>query len=163
MTCADDDMESLNSLEDPFDDAVANIEEALEVIQEQLYTLTGITTAGRCGNCVFPFISAGWESDRCTTINGDSRPWCGTSGDDWEYCSDPSCPGLEGNSEEMSVHPMNTLGNCCKLFRFLSSNINVPNFFLDCGIPNRADDTDNRIVGGVKTEVGEYPWQVLLY
>ena len=31
-------------------------------------------------------------------------------------------------------------------------------WYLDCGIPNREDD--NRIIGGIKTEIGEYPWQV---
>ena len=30
---------------------------------------------------------------------------------------------------------------------------------LDRGIPNKADSS-KRIVGGGKTEVGEYPWQV---
>ena len=34
-------------------------------------------------------------------------------------------------------------------------------YFLDCGIPNRAN-YDKRIVGGIPTEVGEFPWQVLL-
>ena len=33
------------------------------------------------------------------------------------------------------------------------------NFVLDCGIPNRADSA-NRIAGGSKAEIGEYPWQV---
>ena len=33
----------------------------------------------------------------------------------------------------------------------------------DCGIPNRADNNKNvKIVGGVKTETGEFPWQVAL-
>ena len=78
---------------------------------------------GSCGNCVFPFIFDFRQSDRCTTINGD-QPWCATSVDswgymvEWEYCTDPSCPGLEGNSEEMSVHPDNAVGNCCKLKYF---------------------------------------------
>ena len=30
---------------------------------------------------------------------------------------------------------------------------------LDCGITNRAATGDTRIVGGVKADVGEYPWQ----
>ena len=76
---------------------------------------------------------------------------------EFEYCTDPSCPGLEGNSEDMSVHPKNEVGNCCKLNYFKHKHDNFP--CLDCGIPNT--DNDNRIVGGVKTDVGEYPWQVL--
>ena len=74
-----------------------------------------------CLQCKFPFISAGRLHDRCTTIDGDRRPWCanemyanGTMKDS-TYCTDPSCPGLEGNSEQMSVHPKNDVGNCCKL------------------------------------------------
>ena len=35
------------------------------------------------------------------------------------------------------------------------------NLILDCGIPNRAS-TGSRVVGGVPTEVAEYPWQVSL-
>ena len=78
--------------------------------------------APSCGNCVFPFIDNGFLSDRCTTIDGGDKPWCATSVDgqgsmlDHEYCTDPTCPGLEGNSEQMSVHPKNAVGNCCKFF-----------------------------------------------
>ena len=94
-------------------------------------TTTTINNEGSCGNCVFPFINEGRLSDRCTTINKDStkkpplvepyKPWCASvsQGIDGlmmtgEYCIDPSCPGLKGNSEEMSVHPKNAVGNCCK-------------------------------------------------
>ena len=38
-------------------------------------------------------------------------------------------------------------------FKFLCKYIS------DCGIPNRADSA-NRIAGGSKAEIGEYPWQV---
>ena len=159
-TCSSKEKESLHALDQIFDDTVANIVEALDTIQEQLWLVTGSSTIsssssssstssigsrissssssssvppiGLCGNCVFPFISKGRESDRCTTIDGDPRAWCVTSEspglDDWEYCTDPTCPGLKGNSEEMSVHPMNALGNCCKLFPFLSSNITINSF-----------------------------------
>ena len=84
--------------------------------------------SGKCGNCVFPFIYAGRESDRCTYIDGDS-PWCATAVDSsgfmvagsWEYCTDPSCPGLAAtNSPPMTVHPQNEAGKCCK---FLTSKV----------------------------------------
>ena len=205
VICSADELESLTSLEEIFNDALVYIVEALEAIQEQLSTLTGNTFSAettttttttktstttsttstttvtttltgntdstdicgqcevgdvgclivlgcppqsqcymdcflnnqvteattttwnierRCGKCIFPFIFYGRLIDRCTTIDGDPRPWCATSvkstGEmlawDWEYCTDPSCPGLEGNSEEMSVHPNNAVGNCCKFF-----------------------------------------------
>ena len=117
------------------------------------------TVSHTCGNCVFPFIEYGRQHDRCTSIDGFD-PWCVTSSDGWEYCTDPSCPGLPGNSPPMSVHPLNEVGSCCK-----SSVPGLRHILLiyfspsDCGIPNRAE-TNTRIVGGSHTEVGEYPWQV---
>ena len=87
-------------------------------------TTTG-SGSGSCGNCVFPFIAYGRQSDRCTTMDGDS-PWCATSVDSngfmesgsWEYCTDLSCPGLSAsNSPSMTVHPQNAAGQCCKLSR----------------------------------------------
>ena len=83
---------------------------------------SGTSGSGNCGNCVFPFIYSGRQSDRCTTIDGDS-PWCATAVDSsgnmvqgsWEYCTDPSCPGLSAsNSPPMTVHPENEAGKCCK-------------------------------------------------
>ena len=87
-------------------------------------SLDGIqNNEGRCGNCNFPFIWQGRKSDRCTTVNGQTKPWCPFTWDSvtgdylaGENCTDPSCPGLEGNSEEMSVHPENAVGNCCTFF-----------------------------------------------
>ena len=79
---------------------------------------------GSCGNCVFPFIYQGRESDRCTRIDGDSTPWCATSVDSSgnmltrEYCQDSSCPGLQGNNPPMTVHPENAEGKCCKLLLY---------------------------------------------
>ena len=72
------------------------------------------TSTGACGNCVFPFTVNGRISDRCTTIDGDSQPWCFTSNGGIEYCTDPSCPGLQGNSPPITVHPENEAGKCCK-------------------------------------------------
>ena len=83
--------------------------------------ISSTADSGSCGNCVFPFVFNNRLSDRCTTMYG-GEPWCATSVDsqgsmtEFEYCTDPSCPGLAGNSEEMSVHPMNAVGNCCKFF-----------------------------------------------
>ena len=72
-----------------------------------------------CGNCVFPFIYAGRIHDRCTTIDGDSKPWCSTDATfigGWEYCEDSSCPGVSASTnEQMSVNPANDAGSCCKL------------------------------------------------
>ena len=118
------------------------------------------TISHTCGNCVFPFIFGGRQHDRCTSIDGDD-PWCVTSSSgDREYCTDPSCPGLPGNSPPMSVHPLNEVGSCCKSSVPCLRHILLIYFSpSDCGIPNRAE-TNTRIVGGSHTEVGEYPWQV---
>ena len=76
---------------------------------------------GSCGNCVFPFIFGGRIHDRCTSIDGDA-PWCSTSVDstgvhvsgNWEYCSDPACPGMAANpAEAITPHPENVGDKCC--------------------------------------------------
>ena len=67
-----------------------------------------------CGNCLgFPWIYQNRIHDRCTTIDGDN-PWCSTS-DGWEYCTDPSCPGVAPPTEVMTVSPGNEVGSCCKI------------------------------------------------
>ena len=79
-----------------------------------------------CTNCIFPFLHHFPEPDgpihrlhtTCTTIDGDSKPWCATEVDSdnkWtkrEYCT-ASCPGVLP-PRMTDVHPGNTVGNCCK-------------------------------------------------
>lgn len=103
-------------------------------------------SGSNCGNCVFPFIFNGRLFDSCTTIDGDATPWCATSvdsagnyGGTWEYCQS-SCPGV--STPSMTVHPGNAVGSCY------------------CGVPNKMNA--QRIVGGIETDIGEYPWQVAL-
>merc|ERR1711990_705171 len=108
--------------------------------------LTVAQGAEGCGNCVFPFYFHNRIHDRCTTYAYGDRPWCLTEDGRLEYCSDPSCPGMAANPEEaMTPHPLNVAnpGVCY------------------CGLPNRKSTT-SRIVGGDKTDNGEYPWQVAL-
>ena len=72
-----------------------------------------------CGNCLgFPWIYHNRIHDRCTTIYGDN-PWCSTS-NGWEYCTDPSCPGVAPPTEVMTVSPGNEVGSCCKIQNILS-------------------------------------------
>ena len=80
-----------------------------------------------CGNCVFPFVFRFRLFDTCTSIDGD-QPWClpgppvdeGThmfSEDSKIYCSinDPLCLGVSTETTpQMSPHPNNAQGNCCK-------------------------------------------------
>ena len=79
---------------------------------------TGTTpSTGACGNCVFPFMFGGRIHDRCTTIDGDSNPWCSKTSDwegQWEYCTDASCPGVAPPAEQMTASYGNEVGSCCK-------------------------------------------------
>ena len=85
-----------------------------------IFTLLSILSGAEgCGNCVFPFNYLRRIHDRCTTFDGDDRPWCITGDNigDWEYCSDPSCPGMAANpAEVVTPHPLNLAnpGVCCK-------------------------------------------------
>merc|ERR1719483_810222 len=104
------------------------------------------TTTGNCGNCVFPFVFNERIHNTCTTIDGDATPWCATTVDEsgnfnggWEYC-ESSCPGI--TTPTMQIHPNNAVGSCF------------------CGVPNMMNS--QRIVGGVETDIGEYPWQIAL-
>ena len=86
-------------------------------------TTTGSNSGnGTCGNCVFPFTFANRVHYTCTTIDGDPRAWCSNTVDEngigglaagqWEYCTDPSCPGV--TSPAVIVNPSNAVGSCCK-------------------------------------------------
>ena len=74
-----------------------------------------------CPDCVFPFLFGDFLHTTCTTIDGDSQPWCATEVDSngeltnlsaWSYCA-ASCPGFlpPGVAD---LHPGNTVGLCCK-------------------------------------------------
>ena len=95
---------------------------------------TSDTTAstGNCGSCIFPFIYNNRLHTSCTTIDGDSQPWCSTQvdasgnhvagGGNWEYCTDNSCPGSSvSTTQQMRVNPLNEPGKCCKCFYLLTS------------------------------------------
>lgn len=138
------------------------IEKAKTVIRELNAQLIALgqdpisLTSKECGKCIFPFVYMGVKSDRCTTIDGADVPWCPTEldengevliDDNGTYsiidCTIPTCPGLEFTSKPISVNSLNVANT-------------IPCY---CGVPNRSPAED-RIVGGTKTEVGEYPWQV---
>ena len=79
-----------------------------------------------CSGCVFPFTYANRLFDTCTSIDGD-QPWCyaGPPVDEgvhviptwYYYCSDSdlTCPS---DLPQMTTHPDNEAGNCCKYFLY---------------------------------------------
>merc|ERR1712241_284857 len=102
--------------------------------------------------CVFPFNYMGVSHFGCTTIDGDTTPWCSTqtdANDDhvsgvgaWGYC-DASCPVQETVATTTAAPgPVITAapGTC------------------QCCVKGGA--ANGRIVGGQETEEHEYPWQV---
>merc|ERR1712180_137907 len=98
------------------------------------------------GPCIFPFTYYGRIHETCTTIDGDSTPFCatgvdasGTLVDEYGYCN-ADCPGVAAPT--LYIHPDNVAGQC------------------KCGVPNVM--SVSRIVGGESVNIGEYPWQVAL-
>ena len=70
------------------------------------------------------------------------------------------------------IHPLNQPGSCCKFnneTKVVSKYNNIEMVLYKhyctsvCGVPNRAEDGQNRIRGGQTTKIGEIPWQVLFY
>lgn len=101
---------------------------------------TSSSGSGTCGNCVFPFTFSGRKHTTCTTIDGDSAPWCATEvdanggfiGGKYEYCTDPSCPGI--SPPAINVAPENAVGSCCKYF-ISPSEVIFPNQHVVCLTP----------------------------
>merc|ERR1719458_433646 len=108
-------------------------------------TTSGAATVGSA--CAFPFNYMGVSHFGCTTIDGDTTPWCSTqtdANDDhvggigaWGYC-DASCPVQETVA---TTTPATAAPGTCQ-----------------CGVKGGA--ANGRIVGGQETEQHEYPWQV---
>jgi len=67
--------------------------------------------------CVFPFKFRGDTITNCTTIDGDTRPWCSTQTDadgkhvsgSWGYCPDDNCSGSGSGSTDCKT----TAGDHC--------------------------------------------------
>ena len=118
-----------------------------------------------CPNCIFPFLDHYGPIKRlhttCTTIDGDSKPWCATEVDGDNkltkrgYCT-ASCPGVQP-PHVTDVHPGNTAGNCCKSPLIVVIIYDV--FHSACGLANTRT-VDTYILGGKDAGFGEFPWQV---
>ena len=85
-------------------------------------TTTASTSNSSCGSCVFPFIYAGRIHESCTTIDGDTQPWCSQTYEwsgAWEYCTSSSCPGTSATTveQQMSANPLNAAGSCCRTLK----------------------------------------------
>lgn len=65
--------------------------------------------------CLFPFIFNNRIITSCTTIDGDTTPWCATAVNTervmtrWGYCTQ-DCPGVR--EVMMYIHPDNSVGSC---------------------------------------------------
>merc|ERR1712037_278422 len=108
--------------------------------------------------CAFPFNDMGVLHFGCTTIDGDTTPWCSTqtdANDDhvsgvgaWGYC-DASCPVQE---------PVATTTPAPATTAAPGPVVTAAPGTCQCGVKGGA--ANGRIVGGQDTEEHEYPWQV---
>merc|ERR1719412_3593192 len=108
--------------------------------------------------CVFPFNFMGVSHFGCTTIDGDTTPWCSTQTDAednhvsgvnaWGYC-DATCPVQETVSTTPAA-PLTTTAT--------GPVVTAAPGTCQCGVKGGA--ANGRIVGGQETEEHEYPWQV---
>merc|ERR1712051_921647 len=108
--------------------------------------------------CVFPFNYMGVSHFGCTTIDGDTTPWCSTqtdANDDhvsgvgaWGYC-DASCP-VQETAATTTPAPATTAAP--------GPVVTAAPGTCQCGVKGGA--ANGRIVGGQETEQHEYPWQV---
>merc|ERR1719210_3092785 len=108
--------------------------------------------------CVFPFNFMGVSHFGCTTIDGDTTPWCSTQTDAednhvsgvnaWGYC-DATCPVQETVSTTPAA-PLTTTAT--------GPVVTAAPGTCQCGVKGGA--ANGRIVGGQETEQHEYPWQV---
>merc|ERR1712037_419142 len=107
--------------------------------------------------CAFPFNYMGVLHFGCTTIDGDTTPWCYTqtdanddyvSGHAWGYC-DASCP-VQETATTTTPTPATTAAP--------GPVVTAVPGTCQCGVKGGA--ANGRIVGGQETEEHEYPWQV---
>merc|ERR1712088_960969 len=108
--------------------------------------------------CAFPFNYMGVLHFGCTTIDGDTTPWCSTqtdANDDhvpgvgaWGYC-DASCP-VQETAATTTPAPATTATP--------GPVVTAAPGTCQCGVKGGA--ANGRIVGGQETEEHEYPWQV---
>merc|ERR1711934_878441 len=108
--------------------------------------------------CAFPFNFMGVLHFGCTTIDGDTTPWCSTqtdANDDhvsgvgaWGYC-DASCP-VQETVATTTPAPATTAAP--------GPVVTAAPGTCQCGVKGGA--ANGRIVGGQETEQHEYPWQV---
>jgi trypsin len=119
-------------------------------------TTSGAATVGSA--CAFPFNYMGVLHFGCTTIDGDTTPWCSTqtdANDDhvsgigaWGYC-DASCP-VQETAATTTPAPATTAAP--------GPVVTAAPGTCQCGVKGGA--ANGRIVGGQETEQHEYPWQV---
>jgi len=125
--------------------------------------------------CAFPFNYMGVSHTGCTTIDGDTRPWCITqttangdlaasgAGPNWGYCDTTSCP-VQETATTIPTAPVTTAvpepgcGSCCTectsqiLTQCSSTFSSTPPFYSTVHtMPNTILDTDPTAFVSVST------------